>query len=62
MRVVEILVEKCLAQLAGIAGKKDDHEKFDEQFGKRLKLENRENSTYRNICGIVAVGRSEVWG
>ena len=38
---------------------KDDYEKFDEQFGKRLRLGNYEDSTYllNNVCGIVALRR-----
>ena len=49
LRVVENLVENGLAKFAGIAGKKDDFEKFNEQFRKRLKLGNHEDSSYRTM-------------
>ena len=41
------VVENLVAKFSRIAGKKDDYEKFDEQFGKRLKLGDREDLTYR---------------
>ena len=41
------LVEKCLEMFAEIAEKKDDYQKFYEQFGKCLELGFREDSTNR---------------
>ena len=41
------LVKKCLEMFAEIAEKKDDYEKFHEQFGKCLQLGIHEGSTNR---------------
>ena len=40
-------MELCLGEFAGFARKKDDYEKFDEEFGKCLKPGNHEDL----MCG-----------
>ena len=44
------LVKKCIDMFAETAEKKDDYKKFDEQFGKCLKLGIYEDSTNRLNC------------
>ena len=43
MKPIKLWRKNCL--FAGLAGKKDDNEKFDEQFGERWKLGNHDDST-----------------
>ena len=48
-RETENLAVCYLEQFARFVGKKNDYEKFFEQFGRRLKLGNHEDSTYRTV-------------
>ena len=41
LRIVENLGENCPGKFPGFARKKDDNERFDKQFGERLKLGKR---------------------
>ena len=55
-------MECCLGKVSRFAWEKNDYERFYELFGRRLKLGNHEDSTYRtNVAEFVAVWRSEVW-